>query len=166
MDRFSPDTNNARAAQQQALNIAEFMLRGSAHMVKLQNAAARALLATHGRTAAMLGGPDWSAAFNGPGSEQLEALLDTGTEQAVRVLRTTNDTVQQVQQQFATLVEQQARMLTDQLRSSIEEMTRRSRDSVERFGRLSEEGVQHVQQAGLDAQRSGFPTQQIITPGS
>lgn len=165
MDRFSPETNNARAAQQQALNIAEFILRGSAHMIKLQSAAARAVMATHGRNAAMLGGPDWAAAFNGAGSEQLEALLDTGTEQAVRVLRTTNDTVQQVQQQLATLLEQQARMLTDQLRESIEEMTRRSCDSVERYGRFSEESVQHAQQAGLDAQRSGLQNQQIITSG-
>jgi hypothetical protein len=167
MDRFDSSFASGRAAQQQALNLAEFLVRGSAQMLKLQSSATRAMLATQGRTAAMLGLPDWSAMFNGPGSEQLEALLDTGAEQAVRVLRTSNDTVQQAQQRFAELVEQQTRTLSERMRESVDAMTRRSREGVQQFTRMSDEAAALTRDAVEEVQQAAQPPEQppvIVTP--
>jgi DNA anti-recombination protein RmuC len=174
MDRMY---SNSQAGAQQALNLAEIFLRGAARMLDLQTAAARAVLQTQGRSAAILGAPDWSAAFNGRSDEQLSHLFETSADQSVRFLRTTNEAMQQVQQQLGALLEQQTQQVTEQMRRSMDELVRRSQDGVEQMGRTSDEMMQRARrmsdEAGREGQRAQAAQQAetssassgIITPG-
>jgi hypothetical protein len=175
MDRMY---SNSQAGAQQALNLTELFVRSTARMLDLQLAAARAMLQTQGRSAAMLGAPDWSAAFNGRGEEQLSQLFQASADQSVRFLRTANETMQQVQQQLGELVEQQTQQITEQMRRSVDELMRRSREGMEQMGRASDEMMHQARRMSEEASREGQRAQHlqsgepasshagIITPGS
>jgi hypothetical protein len=165
MNLSNIDSSAARAAQQQALNIAEIMVRGSARMLELQTSAARAVLQMQGRNAALLGVPDWSNLFTGQGAEQLESLFQTGADQSVHFLRTANEAIQQVQRQFGELMERQTQQVADQMRRSVEEMTRRSREGMEQLSRVSDEAMQRAQRASEEAERE-IPQPQEAAPAS
>jgi hypothetical protein len=152
METIALDSQAARAAQQQAVTLAELFVRNGAHLLKLQSAAARAMLASQGRSAAMLGAPDWSGLFSGPGNEQLEQLFEAAAEQSVRMLRACAETMQQVQQQFAVLVGQQTCSIAQQVGRAVEELNRRSSEGVEQWARVSEESLQRAHDAGVRVQ--------------
>jgi hypothetical protein len=159
----------SRDPQQQALNLAEVYVRGTARMLALQVSAMRAVLETQGRSAALLGGPDWSELFDRRTGEQLSTLFETGAEQTVRLLHRANAAALQVQQQFGALIEQQAQQATQQMQRSMEEMGRRSREGLEQLGRMSMRGVDEAARTASAAQYTAeqpVPQQTIITPGA
>jgi DNA anti-recombination protein RmuC len=163
----------AGRSAEQAVNLAEIFVRGTARMLELQGAAARTVLQTQGRSAALFGAPDWSVVFNGGGNEQFQNLFETGAEQAVRFLRIANETIQQFQSQLGVLIEQQTQQATEQMRHSIEEMARRSEQTIQQLTRLS---GQVTDQARGMAEEAGRAMQRplsdqgsqpaIITPGT
>jgi hypothetical protein len=162
------NVTDSRDPQQQALNLAEVYVRGTARMLALQVSAIRAIIETQGRSAALLGAPDWSQLFDRRTGEQLSTLFETGAEQTVRLLHRANAAALQVQQQFGALIEQQAQQATQQMQRSMEEMGRRSREGIEQLGSMS---TRSGAEAGRTVSTAQYAAEQpvpqtIITPGS
>jgi hypothetical protein len=151
--------HQSQGAQQQGVSFAEIFFKSTARILDIQTAAARSLLQTQSRSAAMLGVPDWSDLFNGRTGEQLSNLYNTGAEQAVNYLRQTNETLREVQHQFGQLVEQQTQQVTEQMRQSMEELGRRGQQSIDEMRRATDQAMQQARQAQTEQHRASQESQ-------
>jgi gas vesicle protein len=154
------------AQQQHGVNFAEIFWKSTARILDIQTAAARALMQTQSRSAAMFGAPDWSELFNGRTGEQLSNFLNTSADQAANYIRQTNDTLREVQHQFGQLVEQQTQQLTEQMRQGMEELGRRGQQGIQEMRRATEQAMHEARQAGNEQQqRAGREHPQPGQPG-
>src|SRR4051812_44855184 len=106
------DSRTNGKSQQHVTNLAEIFLQGAVRMVDIQTTAARVLLQTHGRSAAMFGAPDWTPAVSRHG-EHFTQLLSVGAEETLKIMRQANETVSEIQQQFGQYIQQQTAQVTD-----------------------------------------------------
>src|SRR5262245_2488242 len=98
--------------QQHVTNLAEIFLQGAVRLVDSQTTAARVLLQTHGRSAALFGAPDWTPTVTRQG-EQLTQLISAGAEETLKIMRQANDTVSEMQQQLGQLMQDQTAQVAD-----------------------------------------------------
>lgn len=145
-------------AQPATANLVEIFVEGAARMIELQSAATRAFLQTQGRSAAILGWPDWSRIV--AGGDDGRNLFDTGARQLVDSLRETQRTLTDLQQQLGRIAQQQARQMTDQVRDTIEEIGRRGREGIEEWRKSAVQGTSQLQRAAQDVAQHGRETQQ------
>jgi gas vesicle protein len=143
------DTRTTSRNQPQINNLAEVFVQGMARIVDIQTAAARVLLQTQGRSAAMFGAPDWTQAFNRQG-EQFTQLFTTGAEQTLKIIRQTNETVSEVQEQVGHLLEQQTAQVTEQMRNGLEQVSRRSEQTLEEMRHATRQVAREAQRAGTN----------------
>ena len=124
-------------------NFAEIFVQGISRIVDIQTAAARVLLQSQGRSAALFGAPDWTRALNWQ-SEQFSQLFSAGSQQAMNFIRQTSETVNEVQQQVGQLVEQRTAQVTDEIRSGVKEVTRRSEQGLEEMRSTTQQAVRQA----------------------
>ena len=135
--------------QQQVTNLAEIFVQGMARIVDIQTAAARVLLQSQGRSAAIFGAPDWTPALNRQ-SEHFSQLFTTSAEQTVNLIRQTSETVNEVQQQVGHLFEQRTAQVTEEMRNGIEEVARRSEQGLEEMRNTTQEAARQAHRAGAN----------------
>jgi hypothetical protein len=134
-------------AQQHVTNLAEIFLQGAVRLVDIQTTAARVLLQTQGRSAAMFGAPDWTQTVSRQG-EQLKQLISTGAEETLKIMRQANETVSEMQQQFGQILEQQTSKVTDEMRTGVEEVSRRTEEGLEQMRQTTHQAAAEAQRAG------------------
>jgi hypothetical protein len=119
-------------AQQHVTNLAEIFFQGAIRIVDIQTTAARVLLQTQGRSAAMFGAPDWTPTVARQG-ERFTQLLSVGAEETLKIMRQANETVSEMQQQVGQLLQQQTAQVTDEVRNGVEEVSRRTEEGLEQL---------------------------------
>jgi hypothetical protein len=139
--------------QQTANTLAEIFLHQSTRMLQIQASAARALLRTHARTYAALGGPDWSPLFGAENERRFDDLLRTTTEQTLSLLRQTNQSVSELQQSINGLIARQADQFTSQLRGDIQQIGQKVEQSASEVRRTAQQASEALQQASLEGGR-------------
>jgi len=143
-------------AQQHVTNLAEIFFQGAIRIVDIQTTAARVLLQTQGRSAAMFGAPDWTPTVTRQG-EQLTQLLSVGAEETLKIMRQANETVSEMQQQVGQLIQQQTAQVTDEVRNGVEEVGRRTEEGLEQLRHTTQQAAAGAQRAGrrLNGGRNG-----------
>ena len=143
-------------AQQHVTNLAEIFFQGAIRIVDIQTTAARVLLQTQGRSAAMFGAPDWTPTVTRQG-EQLTQLLSVGAEETLKIMRQANETVSEMQQQVGQLIQQQTAQVTDEVRNGVEEVGRRTEEGLEQLRHTTQQAAAEAQRAGrrLNGGRNG-----------
>jgi|RhiMethySRZTD1v2_1073278.scaffolds.fasta_scaffold1548325_1 ABC-type transporter Mla subunit MlaD len=131
-------------AQQHVTNLAEIFFQGAIRIVDIQTTAARVLLQTQGRSAAMFGAPDWTPAVTRQG-ERFSQLLSIGAEETLRIMRQANETVSEVQQQVGQLIQQRTAQVADEVRNGVEEVGRRTEEGLEQLRHTSQQAAAQVQ---------------------
>ena len=129
---------------QQTTNLAEIFVQGMARIVNIQTTAARVLLQSQGRSAALFGAPDWTEALNRQ-SEHFSELFATGAEQTVNLIRQTSETVNGLQQQVGQLFERRTAQVTEEMRSGIEDLARRSEQGLEEMRGTTQQAARQLQ---------------------
>jgi predicted metal-dependent RNase len=143
-------------AQQHVTNLAEIFFQGAIRIVDIQTTAARVLLQTQGRSAAMFGAPDWTPTVTRQG-ERLTQLLSVGAEETLKIMRQANETVSEMQQQVGQLIQQQTAQMTDEVRNGVEEVGRRTEEGLEQLRHTTQQAAAEAQRAGrrLNGGRNG-----------
>ena len=131
-------------AQHHVTNLAEIFFQGAIRMVDIQTTAARVLLQTQGRSAAMFGAPDWTPAVTRQG-ERFTQLLEVGAEETLKIMRQANETVSEMQQQVGQLIQQRTAQVADEVRNGVEEVTRRTEEGLEQLRHTTQQAAQQVQ---------------------
>ena len=134
-------------AQRHVTNLAEIFFQGAVRLVDIQTTAARVLLQTHGRSAAMFGAPDWTPAVTRQG-EQFKQLISAGTEETLKIMRQANETVSEMQQQFGQLLQQQTAQVADEMRNGVEEVGRRTEEGLQQMRLTTQHAATEVHRAG------------------
>jgi gas vesicle protein len=146
--------------QQLATNVAQIFLQQSARFIDTQAAAARAVMRTHARNIALLGGPDWSALYAPENERYFSELLKTSADQAVKFMQQTNDSLLRFQQALNQLIAQQTSKMTAQLRTNLEQIGNKVEQSATEARMTAQQAADVVQQAasgGLEGARSRRP---------
>ena len=137
---------NTGKAQQHVTNLAEIFLQGAVRLVDIQTTAARVLLTTQGRSAALFGAPDWTPTVSRQG-EQLTQLISAGAEETLKILRQANETVTEMQQQFGQLMQDRTAQVADDMRNGVEEVTRRTEEGLEQMRQTTQQAAAEVHRA-------------------
>jgi methyl-accepting chemotaxis protein len=133
-------------AQQHVTNLAEIFLQGAVRLVDIQTTAARVMLATQGRSAALFGAPDWTPAVAQRG-EQLTHLISAGAEETLKIMRQANQTVSEIQQQLGQLMQEQTAQAADEMRTGVEEVARRTEEGLEQMRQTTHQAAAEVHRA-------------------
>jgi len=137
-------TQEGRSAGAYPAHVTAMALRTAGQLYDMQMSAARVLMQTQARTAAILGWPDCSRFFNGA-EEQTRNVFSTAAEQMLQTARRTGDTVAEIQQQFGRAVESQASGVADTWAASLEQIGEQTQEGLEQLLQTTREQAEEAQ---------------------